>query len=80
MKGTCIDNKGVEDAIEIGKEYSLFPHGAGHYYVSNFDLNAHFGVFEKKFFQLIDENTPIQQNSSLTKNTKRNHEEQLTLF
>ena len=55
MRGICIDNEAA-DVLQVGAVYYLFDHGPNNFYVSRFDNpNAHFGSYEKRRFELIQD-------------------------
>ncbi|HWL22415.1 MAG TPA: hypothetical protein VNR38_01450 [Ureibacillus sp.] len=55
MQGVCI-NPGPTVTLQEGETYFLFDHGLNNYLVSRFNNpNAHFGSYEKKFFEVIQE-------------------------
>jgi len=62
MQGVCI-NPGATVTLQEGETYFLFEHGLNNYLVSRFNnLNAHFGSYEKKFFEVIQEEQPEPAN------------------
>jgi hypothetical protein len=61
LQGVCID-VGETTTLRENQEYFLFDHGPNNYYVSRFDnVNAHFGSYEKKHFEKIED---VPQQSS----------------
>ncbi|TSB47142.1 hypothetical protein [Alkalicoccobacillus porphyridii] len=60
MKAVCIET-GDTALLQEQKEYFIFPNGESHVYVSKFDnQGAHFGCYEKDFFQEIVEEDPVR--------------------
>lgn len=55
MRGICVNNEAA-DVLQVGAVYYLFEHGPNNYYVARFDNpNAHFGSYEKRRFELIED-------------------------
>ncbi|USK61310.1 hypothetical protein [Peribacillus asahii] len=62
MQGVCI-NPGPTVTLQEGETYFLFEHGLNNYLVSRFNNpGAHFGSYEKKFFEVIQEEQPEPAN------------------
>lgn len=79
MKGICKDN-GPSINLEQGKEYFLFPHGSTHFYVSKFDNpGAFFGIYEQRFFEIIEDDGLLHNPVISVENTIENIE-QLSFF
>ncbi|MEX3625790.1 hypothetical protein [Viridibacillus arvi] len=62
MVGVCIDSA-LSVNLKKGEQYYLFTYGREHFYASRFkNKGAHFGVYEKKFFEIIQGQEEGQDN------------------
>lgn len=53
LVGVCIDS-GLSVNLKKGERYYLFTYGREHFYASRFqNKGAHFGVYEKKYFEIV---------------------------